>query len=74
MIELGAKVRDKITGYTGIAVSRHTYLSGCDRISVQAPVDSDGNLPDSQAFDEPMLEFVEAPKQHGQKPGPGLAG
>lgn len=60
MVELGDKVRDKVTGLTGIAVSRHSYLNGCDRIGVQQPVDKDGKLPDAPCFDEPQLEVLDA--------------
>ena len=29
MIELGEKVKDKVTGFVGIATSRVDYLNGC---------------------------------------------
>lgn len=34
MVELGDFVKDPISGFKGIAVSRHHYLHGCDRISI----------------------------------------
>ncbi len=57
-VELGREVKDKITGYQGIAVCRHEFLTGCARISVQPPKKEDGTLPDECTFDEPMLEVV----------------
>ncbi len=33
-IELGDKVRDTVTGFTGIAIGRAKWLYGCDRIVV----------------------------------------
>lgn len=57
-IELGVEVRDRVSGFKGTAMSRHEYLHGCERISVQPPVDSDGKLPDTQTFDVPSLEVV----------------
>ena len=37
MITLGNKVRDKVTGMEGIAVSRVEYLNGCVQYAVQPP-------------------------------------
>ena len=42
MINLGDKVKDIVSGYTGIAVCRTSYLEGCDRIAIQAKVGKDG--------------------------------
>jgi hypothetical protein len=36
MIRLGDKVTDSITGFTGIAYGRFTYLTGCDMIRIIA--------------------------------------
>ena len=62
MINLGDEVKDTITGYRGIAIARHTYLQGCDRISIQPPIDKEGKMPESLTFDEPQLEVVKAAK------------
>ena len=35
MIELGEKVKDTITGFTGIATARTDYLYGCIRVEVE---------------------------------------
>jgi hypothetical protein len=55
---LGKEVKDKITGYKGIATCRCSFLQGCDRIEVAAPMDKDGKLPDMVTFDEPQLEVI----------------
>jgi len=55
MINLGDKVKDTITGFIGIAVSRTAYLQGCDRVGVQAPVKKNAKPEDPQFFDEPQL-------------------
>ena len=62
MIKLGDKVRDKVSGFTGIAVARHIYLEGCTRISIQPEIDKDGKLPESMSFDEPLIEIIEPQK------------
>ena len=57
-IELGDKVKDTVTGYTGIAIARTQWLQGCDRILVQAPALKDSKIPDDRAFDEPQLAIL----------------
>ena len=73
MITLGDKVKDPITGFKGVAVSRTEYLYGCIRIGVQGPVDKNGNVTDWAHFDEPQLENIEpkkAKKKANHGPGP----
>jgi hypothetical protein len=60
MVEFGDIAKDKVTGFTGMAVARHSYITGCDRLTLQPPVDKDGKIPESYTFDEPMLELVTA--------------
>lgn len=62
MINLGDKVIDKISKFTGIAVASTVYLHGCRRISVQPEVNEKGELPDWKSFDEPQLEIIEKTK------------
>lgn len=58
MVNLGDKVKDTVTGFEGVAVARHSYLFGCNRISVQPPVNGEGKVPDTSTFDEPQLEVL----------------
>lgn len=59
-IELGDKVRDKITGFTGIAVATSIWLYGCNRIVVQpTELDKDGGKKCTDTFDEFQLEILE---------------
>ena len=62
MVNLGDEVKDKVTGFRGIAVTRHMFIAGCDRITVQPPVDKEKKMPDAQTFDEPMLEIIKRAK------------
>ena len=55
MITLGDLVKDSVSGFKGIAIARHSYLQGCDRISVQPSIDKKGKHPESITFDEPQL-------------------
>lgn len=59
MIQLGDRVRDRVTGFRGIVVCMSTWLNGCVRCGVQAErVTEDGTLPDTQWIDEPQLEVI----------------
>ncbi len=60
MINLGDKVKDSVSGFSGIVTCRHEYLNGCARLSVQPPVNKDGTLPDERTFDEPQLTVKKA--------------
>jgi len=73
MIELGKKVKDKITGFEGIATSKHTYLTGCNQFGVQPPLDKDGKVPDKKYFDEARLtvtgDGISVEEVSADKPG-----
>ena len=58
MIELGKKVKDKVTGFTGIATSRIEYLNGCVQYCVKPKVDKDGKSRDGEWFDDAQLEVI----------------
>jgi len=57
-IQLGDEVKHTITGVKGIATARTTYISGCDRITINQKVNKDGTLPEGMQFDEPELVIV----------------
>lgn len=56
----GDKVRDNITGFTGIITARLDYMFGCVRYQVSPnKLTSDGGMIDFHYFDEPQLELIE---------------
>lgn len=57
-VELGDKVKDTVTGFTGIVVAITKWLHGCDRIVVQPKMGKDGKLADNSAFDAPQIVVV----------------
>lgn len=59
-IELGSKIKDKISGVEGIATSACFFLYGCTRIALQ-PVSTDGKHIEAFYVDEPQLELVDKP-------------
>ena len=63
-IKLGDEVRDRITGFEGMAVQRSEYLNGCVQFEVQPKADEKGELPDSAFVDEQQLEII---KENGEE-------
>jgi hypothetical protein len=72
MVQLGDKVKDKISGFTGIAVARTDWLYGCIRITIQPEVSKEGKYVENQTFDEPQLVVLKAGaiKDEKKKPKP----
>ena len=59
MIKLGRKVKDKITGFEGIAIARVEYLTGCTQYCVKPDrLDSNRKMLDGEYIDEGQLEVV----------------
>ena len=58
MIKLGDKVKDKITGFTGIVVAVTKWLNGCNTIGVQIIKLKDGLPQEKQFIDENQLEVI----------------
>jgi hypothetical protein len=57
--KLGDKLRDKITGFTGINTGRVQYLTGCIQYLLVPRGETENKLPDGEWFDEGRLEVVE---------------
>lgn len=57
-VELGQKVRDRITGVEGIATARTEWLYGCTRILVQPQEVKDGKPAEAMYVDEPQCEIL----------------
>lgn len=58
-VNLGDTARDRITGFAGICIARTEWISGCTRCTLQPAVGADGKIPQSETFDEPMLDVAE---------------
>jgi hypothetical protein len=59
-LSLGDRVKEAVTGFTGIAVARMIWLHGCVRIEVQSEKLDKHNKTVSSTFDEAALDVVEA--------------
>lgn len=57
-INLGDRVRDKITGFEGVVTARTEWLYGCVRVTVQPEKMKDGKTLESQNFDEPQMKIL----------------
>lgn len=55
---LGLTLRDKVTGFQGVATGHVEYITGCDQLLLVPPVDADGKLRDSQWFDTQRCEVI----------------
>ena len=61
-IQLGARVKDTITGYAGIAVARSEWLTGCVRVGVDKDkMDKDGNIFETLWIDDARLVILKEP-------------
>ena len=57
-IELGDKVKDKISGFEGIAVSRTVFINGCVQYGVVPRVTKGEKYPEEVGIDEDSLIVV----------------
>lgn len=58
-INLGDRVKDRITGFEGIAIANTRWLRQCDRFLVQPETLHEGKPIEAVSFDEPDLVLVE---------------
>jgi hypothetical protein len=65
-VELGSRVRDRISGFSGIVVARAIWLNGCTRVGIQSEVLCEGKPLEPQWFDEPQVDVV--PEQPAESP------
>jgi hypothetical protein len=58
MIKLGDKVKDKLTGFNGVAVARAEYLYGCIWVCVIPCKLQEGKPVEDIWFDEERLKII----------------
>ena len=59
-VKLGSRVKDSITGFTGIAVGYSRWMYGCNRIVVEGESLKDGKPLGNEWFDEQRIQTIEA--------------
>jgi hypothetical protein len=57
-MQFGDKVKDKITGFVGIATARCTYITGSDQVLITPPVKDDGTFQEARWFDVDRVEIL----------------
>jgi len=82
MVELGQKVRDIVTGFTGIATAKVEYLNGCVQFHVRPTVATpkkgeSQEYPDGKYIDVEQLRVVGKSKiklqpRDGEPPSGGI--
>lgn len=71
MIRLGQTVKDRVTGFTGIAISRVEYLNGCVQFCVKPRMRKSGEMPEGHYIDDVQLEVVGDGVSIPSEPGGG---
>jgi len=56
---LGDRVKCRVTGFTGIVTAHSRYISGCDRLWVDPPVDDNNKQHAGIWIDIDMLEIID---------------
>ena len=62
-VDFGDQVTDPMTGFKGTVIAITQWMYGCRRVTVQPKgLNKDGELFDTQQFDEPQLKVTKAAK------------
>jgi len=57
-LKLGRKVKDRITGFEGIAIAETTYLNGCHQFLIDSGLNKDGEMKDREWVDAVQLKVT----------------
>jgi len=57
-IKLGNLIRDKVTGFEGIATARVEYINGCVQYCIKPKMGKDKKMPEGEYIDLDQLEVV----------------
>jgi len=61
-VEMGAKVRDVVSGYEGIVSAYTVHLTGCDVVAIKSRgLDKDGKIPDPMWIDVTRVKVLGPP-------------
>jgi hypothetical protein len=61
-VELGDKVKCRVTGFSGTVVGILNYLNGCRQIGIQPKVDKEGKIKETSWIDDSQVQIIK--KQH----------
>ena len=74
MVKLGSRVKDTVSGFTGIATGRAEYLYGCVRILIESESLHDGRPVEGEWFDEQRVEVVKEKRAEVNKDNSASSG
>lgn len=57
-IEIGDRVKDVVTGFTGVVVGITKWMTGCDTVAVNPAEIKDGKPVENSYFDVNRLEII----------------
>lgn len=61
-LPLGARAKDRITGFMGVLMARTTWMWGCDRYAIQPEaLDKDGKTIEAEWFDDARIVLIDEP-------------
>jgi len=66
-IQLGDKVRCKLTGFTGITVCKSEFINGCIQWSILPKGDKKNKMPEEVGIDDQSLEIIPIKKKKIKK-------
>ena len=74
---LGSGVRDKITGFSGVATGRVEYLTGCHQVLITPQCKPGGEFQEPRWFDEQRVQadagVASVQIENGEHPGADVA-
>lgn len=59
-INLGDKVRDMLTDFTGVVLGRSEHITGCNQVFVLPSSEKQNEIKDGHWFDIERIELIEA--------------
>ena len=71
-IELGDRVKDKISGVRGICIGYHYWLYGCERVTIQPEEHKEGRPAEGVCVDAAQVEIVRKGVIKGYTPPVGV--
>jgi hypothetical protein len=71
-MKLGDRVKDRISGVTGILVGYHYWLYGCERVSIQPEEIKDGKPAEPICIDAAQTELLQGGVIQGYNPPAGV--
>lgn len=57
--QLGQRVKDIVTGFTGIIIGRLEYLNGCIQYGIKPGLDKDGKILEASWIDQAQIEVID---------------